>query len=546
MNNPASIPPEESHLDSLRFDNKFVRELPGDPRTDNSRRQVTGACYSRVQPTPVIAPRLVACSKEMAALLDLTPESCRSSLFTEVFVGNRLLPDMEPFAMCYGGHQFGNWAGQLGDGRAINLGEVINNHGKRWVLQLKGAGPTPYSRGADGLAVLRSSIREFLCSEAMHHLRIPTSRALSVITTGEMVERDMFYDGHPKDEPGAVICRVAPSFLRFGNYEILAFRGEIPLLKTLVDYTIRTDFPHLGEPSTAVYLEWFREICRSTASMIVHWMRVGFVHGVMNTDNMSILGLTIDYGPYGWLEGFDPRWTPNTTDSQNHRYCFGNQPHIGQWNLLQLANAIYPLINESKELEEALVYYNDEFSTGWNRMMAEKLGFTGYTAATDEAVISELLQILQLVETDMTIFFRQLASVSVAGNRTDQKGSSVTPTSPLPFADAWYQPETITPEYRQRAGAWLTTYINRLRQDNLSDQERKTRMNRVNPKYVLRNYLAQLAIDKAENGDFTMVDELLDLMRYPYDEQPHQEQFFSKRPEWARNRPGCSMLSCSS
>lgn len=546
MNNLPPLPPDDSALTALRFDNRFVRELPGDPQTDNARRQVKGACYSRVQPTPVAAPKLIACSREAADLLDLTPAACALPLFTEVFAGNRLLPGMEPFAMCYGGHQFGNWAGQLGDGRTINLGEMINRHGQRWTLQLKGAGPTPYSRGADGLAVLRSSIHEFLCSEAMHHLGVPTSRALSVITTGEMVERDMFYDGHPREEPGAVVCRVAPSFLRFGNFEILAARGEIPLLKTLVDYTIRTDFPHLGEPSAPVYVEWFREICRRTATMIVHWMRVGFVHGVMNTDNMSILGLTIDYGPYGLLEGFDANWTPNTTDSASHRYSFGNQPHIGQWNLLQLANAIHPLINASEPLQEALTLYNEQFTTEWNQMMADKLGLSAFDAASDEPMISEMVVILQLVETDMTIFFRQLALVSATGSPADREESAVTPDSMQPFADAWYQPETITPEYRRRVTGWLAAYGNRLRRDNVSGEERKTRMNRVNPKYVLRNYMAQLAIDKAEKGDYTMVAELLDLVRRPYDEQPQREQFFSKRPEWARNRPGCSMLSCSS
>ncbi|MBU4394985.1 MAG: YdiU family protein, partial [Proteobacteria bacterium] len=388
MKTPTSTQSEKQLLVPLplRFDNKFVRELPGDQQADNYRRQVTGACYSRVQPTQVSDPKLVAYSRETAALLDLSQEACATPSFTEVFAGNRLLPGMEPFAMCYGGHQFGNWAGQLGDGRAINLGEVINDQGERWIIQLKGAGPTPYSRGADGLAVLRSSIREFLCSEAMHHLGVPTSRALSVICSGELVERDMFYDGHPQDEPGAIVCRVAPSFLRFGNYEILSLRGETTLLKQLVDYTIRTDFPHLGEPSTAVYLEWFREICRSTAAMIVHWMRVGFVHGVMNTDNMSILGLTIDYGPYGWLEGYDANWTPNTTDSQGRRYSFGNQPHIGQWNLLQLANAIYPLANQAEPFKEALAMYNELFFKEWNQMMAAKLGFSTFIAKTDEPI----------------------------------------------------------------------------------------------------------------------------------------------------------------
>ncbi len=341
-------------LNSLCFDNTFVDKLPADPRTDDSRRQVRGACYSLVKPTKVTSPRLVAYSPEVAQLLDLDETSCSSALFTEVFAGNALLPGMAPFAMCYGGHQFGNWAGQLGDGRAINLGEVVNRDRQRWVLQLKGAGPTPYSRRADGLAVLRSSIREFLISEAMHHLGIPTTRALSLITTGEPVERDMFYDGHPKDEPGAVVCRVSPSFLRFGNFELFASRGDNDLLRQLVDYTITIDFPHLGEPSREVYLQWFEEICRRTAELIVHWMRVGFVHGVMNTDNMSTLGLTIDYGPYGWIEDYNPQWTPNTTDAHGRRYAFGNQPAVAFWNLAQLANAIFPLIEDAKPLQDAL------------------------------------------------------------------------------------------------------------------------------------------------------------------------------------------------
>lgn len=408
-----NMPLGEQKLEFLKFDNSFVRELPADPEPHNYRRQVSDACYSRVLPTPVAAPKVIAFSREVAELLNLSEDACRSLLFRDVFAGNRLLPGMDPFAMCYGGHQFGSWAGQLGDGRAINLAEVINQQKERWILQLKGAGPTPYSRQADGLAVLRSSIREFLCSEAVYHLGIPTTRALSVITTGELVERDMFYDGHPKDEPGAVVCRVAPSFLRFGNYEILAARGETALLQQLVDYTIRTDFPRLGEPSVTVYIKWFREICRSTASMIVHWMRVGFVHGVMNTDNMSVLGLTIDYGPYGWLEGYEARWTPNTTDAHGRRYCYSNQPQIGQWNLLQLANAIYPLVQEVAPFQEALDHYNSLFLTGWNEMMASKLGLKSFTGQTDDRLIGELIDILQLVETDMTIFFRKLGAISI-------------------------------------------------------------------------------------------------------------------------------------
>jgi len=287
----------QDKLNHLNFDNHFIKHLPEDKEVTNQRRQVENACYSRVVPTTVASPQLVAYSKEVAALFDLSEDDCQSDCFVEVFAGNQLADGMQPYAMCYGGHQFGHWAGQLGDGRAINLGEVVNQKGERWAMQLKGAGATPYSRTADGLAVLRSSLREFLCSEAMHHLGVPTTRALSLVTTGEQVVRDMFYDGNPKAELGAVVCRVAPSFIRFGSFEIHTARGNNELLRKLLDYTIATDFPHLGEPNKEVYLAWFNEVCAKTAEMIVHWQRVGFVHGVMNTDNMSILGLTIDYGP---------------------------------------------------------------------------------------------------------------------------------------------------------------------------------------------------------------------------------------------------------
>jgi uncharacterized protein YdiU (UPF0061 family) len=527
------------HLDELLFDNRFIRELPGDPEVSNNRRQVIGACYSHVSPTKVVKPKLIAYSREVADQLDLAPEVCESDYFAEVFTGNRLSVGMEPYAACYGGHQFGNWAGQLGDGRAINLGEVLNRQGQRLVLQLKGAGPTPYSRTADGLAVLRSSVREFLCSEAMHHLGVPTTRALSLTLTGERVIRDMFYNGNPKAEPGAVVCRVAPSFTRFGSFQIFTARGDIKLLKKLADYTIRTDFPHLGEPSPAVYLAWFEEICRKTAEMIVHWQRVGFVHGVMNTDNMSILGLTIDYGPYGWLENYDPDWTPNTTDASMRRYRFGNQPQIAFWNLAQLANAIYPLIEDAELLQHALNLYAESFEKGWEDMMAGKLGLSVF----DNSLTAELLIILQLVETDMTIFYRKLATMDIDNRTPDDISDEVLI---MPLMEAYYVPEQLTSEYKERIGHWLRNYMRRMQKDETPDQERRMRMNAVNPKYVLRNYMAQLAIDKAEQGDYSMIDELLKLLRHPYDEQVDKEVFAVKRPDWARQRAGCSMLSCSS
>ncbi len=530
-------------LERLNFDNQFTQNLPADLNAVNSRRQVRNACYSRVMPTKVADPKLIAWSPEVAELLNLDGDSFATSDAAEVFGGNRVLSGMDPFAMCYGGHQFGNWAGQLGDGRAINLGEVLNNRNQRWMLQLKGAGPTPYSRTADGLAVLRSSVREFLCSEAMFHLGVPTTRALSLVLTGEKVVRDMFYDGNPQRELGAIVCRVAPSFTRFGNFQILAARGELDVLRQLVDHTIRYDFPHLGEPSAETYATWFAEICRTTADMIVHWMRVGFVHGVMNTDNMSILGLTIDYGPYGWLENYDPNWTPNTTDASGRRYRFGQQPQIALWNLAQLGQALVSLFDTLEPLQAGLDLYSTYFNTECRAMMLRKLGLSVIEAQTeaDTALTNEILDVKYPVETDMTIFYRRLAALPLDGTPEELDHSVLDA-----LTDAYYRPAQLTTDYRATAIAWLRKYRDRVRLEGISDPDRRLRMNAVNPKYVLRNYMAQLAIDKADQGDYSLISELLELLRHPYDEQSDKEQFAAKRPEWARERAGCSMLSCSS
>ncbi len=307
----------------LPFDNRFVAELPGDPLTDLGSREVRNALWSSVPPTPVASPRVLAYSPEVASAIGFNASDLASREFADVFAGNALLPGMQPIATRYGGHQFGHWAGQLGDGRAISLGEVIGADGRRHELQLKGAGRTPYSRHADGRAVLRSSLREFVCSEAMHALGVPTTRALSLVATGDSVVRDMFYDGHPQAEPGAIVCRVAPSFLRFGHFEVLSAYGEIELLNRLVDFTIDRDFPELARVGDVSQLRssWFRTICERTALLAAHWMRIGFVHGVLNTDNMSVLGLSIDYGPFGFVEDYDPSFTPNTTDC---RYSMTN------------------------------------------------------------------------------------------------------------------------------------------------------------------------------------------------------------------------------
>jgi len=466
--------------------------------------------------------------------LGLTKEDAKSEDFLNVFTGNEVLPNTTPFAMCYGGHQFGNWAGQLGDGRAINLTEVEHDH-KTWAIQLKGAGETPYSRTADGLAVLRSSVREYLCSEAMHHLGVPTTRALSLALSGDEVLRDMLYNGNSAYEKGAVVCRVAPSFLRFGSYQIFAYRQDKDTLKTLVDYTIKHHFSLLGVSSKETYLQFFETVLNSTLEMIIHWQRVGFVHGVMNTDNLSILGQTIDYGPYGWLEGYDHNWTPNTTDSQFKRYRFGAQLDIGLWNLYQLANALYLLIDEAEGLERILNSYNEKAQAQYISMMQSKLGLF-CEEKTDAALIFDLEEILQLTETDMTIFFRELSNFSI---ENPSEGLKV-------ISDSFYVPDEILAEIKQKWNSWFERYTQRLKKETVSFKERTKKMNQVNPKYVLRNYMAQLAIDDADKGDYKLIDELFQLLKKPYDEQPENQKWFAKRPDWARHKIGCSMLSCSS
>jgi serine/tyrosine/threonine adenylyltransferase len=519
----------------LNVNNTFINELPADVETKNISRQVPNACFSYVNPIQPKKPELIAASKEVAFLLGLTENDLSSKEFLGIFSGAKILENTQPFSMNYGGHQFGHWAGQLGDGRAINLFEIEHNK-QRWMLQLKGAGKTPYSRSADGLAVLRSSIREYLCSEAMHYLGVPTTRALSLIKTGDDVLRDVMYDGNPAYEKGAVICRVAPTFIRFGSFQIHTSRDEIDTLKQLTDYTIRHFFAHLGEPSKQTYIAFFREVSKRTLEVIIHWQRVGFVHGVMNTDNLSVLGLTIDYGPYGWMDDYNPEWTPNTTDAQHRRYRFGNQPEIARWNLLQLANALFPLVNDSEPFVEILKQFAIDFDVEYLNMMRQKLGlFTEQDE--DNLLIIDLESALQLTETDMTIFFRTLSDFD--------KNSSAEENLNL-LNDAFYRSEEVKENIKATWVSWLEKYAHRLSVENISDAERKQKMNSINPKYVLRNYMAQLAIDKADEGDYSLLHELENLLKRPYDEQPEMQQWFAKRPDWAKNKIGCSQLSCSS
>ncbi|MCX9156310.1 YdiU family protein [Niveibacterium sp. 24ML] len=526
-------------FESLEFDNLFVRSHAADPGRANVPRQVPGAAFSHVSPTPTRAPALLAWSDPLGALLGIARPPLGEGPVAEVLGGSRVLPGMQPYAARYGGHQFGQWAGQLGDGRAITLGEILDTTGQRQELQLKGAGRTPYSRHADGRAVLRSSVREFLCSEAMHHLGIPTTRALSLVATGDGVVRDMFYDGNPQTEPGAVVCRVAPSFVRFGNFEIFAAENEATNLRTLADWVIRHHYPELGEPGPATYAAWFKEISRRTAVMVAHWMRVGFVHGVMNTDNMSILGLTIDYGPYGWLEDFDLGWTPNTTDAQGRRYCYGQQAQIAYWNLTRLAGALSELVGDDDALRAGLETYRVTFGDSWSQMLADKLGITDRGGDDEDGLITDLFGLLQQTETDMTIFFRSLTAVPL--------GAGVSAAEQIaPLRDAFYDPAALDGPHGGAMADWLARYAARVREDGDAAAGRIARMNAANPKYVLRNWIAQQAIDAASTGDTSQIERLLDVLRKPYDEQPEHADLFARRPDWARSKPGCSALSCSS
>lgn len=519
----------------FRLEDSFTRSLPGDDKIINTRRQVLDACYSLVNPKAPVEPKLLHVSDETRSLLGFEAEFVRSTEFLNIFSGKTIIPGSTPYAMNYGGHQFGHWAGQLGDGRAINLGEVVNKNG-RFTLQLKGAGATPYSRNADGLAVLRSSIREHLCSEAMFHLGVPTTRSLSLMLSGEQVLRDIMYDGNPEYEQGAIVCRVAPSFIRFGNFQIHMARKEYETLKKLADFTIDTYFTDITSSGKDKYIEFFKSVTDKTVEMIVHWQRVGFVHGVMNTDNMSILGLTIDYGPYGWQDDYNPDWTPNTTDKDSRRYRFGQQPYIAQWNLYQLANALFPLIEDAKVLEAILSDYNTQFSEKYLFMMSEKLGIPPNSPQLP-GMVKSIERLLVLVETDMTIFFRNLSKIT----KKDSPGEAFIRIKP-----AFYALNELNNDIKQAWNDWLERYLFIISSEEISDASRKQTMNKVNPKYVLRNYLAQQAIEKAENGDYSEIDILYTMLKNPYEEQLEFEKYFSKRPDWAREKIGCSMLSCSS
>ncbi len=486
-------------LDSLTFDNRYARLPP--------------AFYRRLEPTPLTAPYLVSVCNDAAALLDLDAAEIRSERFLNLLAGNLVPHGAEPLAMNYAGHQFGTFVPQLGDGRAILLGEIINSKRERWTLQLKGAGETPFSRRADGRAVLRSTIREYLCSEAMHALGIPTTRALGIAGADETVYRET-------PETAAVLLRLAPSHVRFGSFEVFYARREHEYLRQLADHVIEEYFPqYAGTPDA--YENFLTEVTERTARLIAQWQAVGFCHGVMNTDNMSILGLTLDYGPFGFMEAFNPGHICNHSDDQG-RYAYENQPYIGLWNCSRLAQALTPLIDAEK-CNTALAKYEGAYLEAHASQMRAKLGLA-QAMDGDDTLAADLLALLAEHGTDFTVFFRALATFDTTPGDSNNLLRDMMVNRPA-------------------FDAWAARYAARLASESSVNENRRARMNRVNPKYVLRNHLAQVAIEQAEkHRDFSEIDRLLQLLQRPFDEQPEHEAYAAPPPDWARGIE----VSCSS
>jgi len=516
-------------LSSKKYKNDFVASFDGDESGDLRPRQTPGVLYSKAVPTPVKSPGLLAWSDGLAKELGIRKPKDPSDI--NILAGNLVTSSMYPYAACYAGHQFGQWAGQLGDGRAITLGEWEAPDGKSREMQLKGAGPTAYSRRADGRAVLRSSVREYLMSEAMYYLGVPTTRALSLVSTGDQIIRDMFYDGNAEPEPGAIVMRISPSFLRFGNFEMLAARNEISNLKKLAEWTIERFYPYIqGEEKI---IEWFKEIVERTATLMAEWLRVGFVHGVMNTDNMSILGLTIDYGPYSFLDDYDRNFTPNTTDLPGRRYAFGRQPSVAHWNLGCLAGAIAPLLTDTDKLKEALDGYTDIFIKKYHLMMGAKLGLD-QVGPEDVLLINEFEKTLSTIKPDMTIFYQRLAELGLDVETQEEVVNH--------FNDSYYR--ELQAEEREALYTLVKTYITRIKKNIFSREESLIRMRESNPRFILRNYLLHQAIEGLEKGDDGLFVKLQQAIKQPYSN--NFNEFFVRRPEWATKKAGCSMLSCSS
>ena len=494
-----SLPQPRPEAGPLRFDNTFAR-LPG-------------AFFSRLQPTPLPDPYLVAFNPAAAGLIGLDAAFANTREFVEIFSGNRVPPGADPLAAIYAGHQFGTFVPQLGDGRAILLGEARGRDARRWDLQLKGAGRTPYSRTGDGRAVLRSSIREYLCSEALHGLGIPTTRALAITGSDAPVVRETI-------ETSAVITRMAPCHVRFGSFEVFYYRRQYEHVRTLADYVLREHYPELlaaEKPHAALLCE----VVERTAALVARWQSVGFCHGVMNTDNMSILGLTIDYGPYGFLDGFDSGHVCNHSD-EGGRYAYDMQPGIAHWNLCCLGQALLPLM-EMGEAEAALQRFEPVFDASYAASMRAKLGLLA-TEDGDAKLMEDLLGLMQRSRTDFTILFRSLAGFDTAQAAKNAK---------------------LRDQFTEREGfdAWAGDYRARLAREGSVDAERRERMDRTNPACVLRNWMAEEAIAKArDRRDYSMIEELRSLLAAPFRLPPGMERYAGYPPDWA----GGISVSCSS
>ncbi|MCP9469731.1 MAG: YdiU family protein [Nitrospira sp.] len=480
---------------------------------DNTYARLPEAFYTKLAPTPFTSvPSVVAFNAEAALLIDLDPQEVTRPEFARLFGGSLLLSGMEPLAMLYSGHQFGVYVPQLGDGRALLLGEVVNERGERWDLHLKGAGRTPFSRDGDGRSVLRSAIREYLCCIAMQGLGIPTTQALCVVGSDDPVYREQV-------ETGAMLLRLAPSHVRFGTFEVLYYRRQHEHLKVLADYVIGLHFPHLAKRADK-YERLFGEVVERTATLIAQWQAVGWAHGVMNTDNMSILGLTLDYGPFGFMDDYDPAFICNHSDV-NGRYAFNQQPMIGLWNVGCLAQALTPLVAK-EALKASLDHYHRLFQDEYLRLMRAKLGLVE-EQTDDRSLIDDFLHLLHESHVDYTIAFRTLGSFSSA----DGDGNDI-------LRDLFI--------HRERFDDWAVRYRDRLRSECSRDDERHRRMNRINPKYVLRNYLAHLAIEKAQQKDCSEIDRLAAVSRLPYDDQPGMDAYAAPPPNWGKHL----VVSCSS
>ncbi|KDR11508.1 uncharacterized protein LOC110837010 [Zootermopsis nevadensis] len=522
-------------MNDWQFSHSKLLTLPLDITQENYVRcNVKNSIFSVVLPTPLKTKlKLVSYSEDaLVNILDMDPSVTKTDEFLEFVAGNRILPSSVPLAHRYGGHQFGVWAMQLGDGRAHLLGEYINRTGDRWELQLKGSGKTPYSRSADGRAVLRSSVREFICSEAMYYLGIPTSRAASLVVTDDPVLRDQFYRGLEMTERAAVVLRLAPSWFRFGSLQILAHNEELTVLKQLLDFILIEHYPQIDPGDENKYVQLFSQIAHKTVDLTVGWQSVGFVHGVLNTDNMSMVAITIDYGPFGFVEAYDPQFVPNYSDKEG-RYRLNRQLEIAEWNLKKLSQAFIPLLDESQVIQvmEELQNLGQSTSKKLRSAFRKKLGFLQDIDAADNRLIKLLLQMMEETRADFTMTFRQLGEISLTDLGNPQALKSYWSLKKLSSHDNY--------------PAFVEAYLKRLQvEKDLTDEERKRRMCQVNPRYVLRNWIAQTAIEKAEADNFSEVQFLLEVLRHPFtiNEEAEKKGYADPPPEWS-----CTIrVSCSS